>query len=415
MLIEVRLENHKSFKQENLFSMEATDVVSKERNVVNVDGSLRLLKVGMIYGANASGKSNFMSLLFLLKSFITAQGRWSQNDSIGLLYQPFLLSPDGSSKRAVVAVKFLTDDTVYEYEINYTHTFVIEEIVYRYDGDMKTWICKRVKNGIVTAGITLNPAIEKNRNIPNNISVTKSSSILTPFLSIEGGDLSVVARYFASIQYDDMFYFPSHYIDDRVDMLASWIGNDKGKKAKILEYLKMARAGIEDFEIKKSSVTQKSDIFFVRKVYDDNHKVVGTKRFPYELESDGTIKLLFYAIRAIPSLESGAPLFVDEIGDSLHTQLTKELIEMFISPDTNPKGAQLIATTHDINLMDEASLRRDQIWFVQKDEEGVSEMYSLADFKNTDENTSFAQWYLDNRFGATPNSPEVKFTHHEKE
>lgn len=415
MIIDITFENHKSFKQGNLFSMEAIDVVSKERNVVSINESLRLLKVGMIFGANASGKSNFMSLLFLLKSFITAQGRWSQSDSIGLLYQPFLLSPDGSSKESSVIVKFLANGQIYDYVITYSHSSVIREDVYRYDGNKKVWIAKRQKIDSITAGVNLNIEIESNRKVPANVIVPKSTSILTPFLSIEGGELTIVARYFAGIQYDDLLYFPSHFIDNRIDMLASWIGNDKGKKAKILEYLRMARTGIEDFEIKKSSVTQRSDIFFIHKVYDDKHNVVGTKRFPYEMESDGTIKLLFYAIRAIPSLETGAPLFVDEIGDSLHTQLTKELIELFISPETNPKGAQLIATTHDINLMDEASLRRDQIWFVQKDEEGISEMYSLADFMNTDENTSFAKWYLANRFGATPNGPKVKFMHHEKE
>ncbi len=175
----------------------------------------------------------------------------------------------------------------------------------------------------------------------------------------------------------------------------------------------MAKTGIEDFEIKKSAVTQKSDIYFIHKVYDDAHNIVGSKRFPYEMESDGTIKLLFYAIRAISALETGAPLFVDEINESLHTQLTKELIKMFISPITNPKGAQLIATMHDVNLMDEAMLRRDQIWFVQKDDEGVSEMYSLVDFRDTDETTSYAKWYMANRFGATPKSPYVNFMHYE--
>lgn len=413
MLIEVAFKNHKSFKQKNYFSMEATNDVAKENNVATINDSLRLLKVGIIYGANASGKSNFMSLLYYLKSFITAQGRWSQNDSIKLFYQPFLLSVDGVSNGAEISVKFLANGVIYEYEIKYSHISVDEEIVYRCEGDNKMWICKRINN-TATAGIILNPDVETNRDVPANILVHKSASILTPFLSMEGGDISVVARYFAGIQYDDMFYFPNHYIDDRIELLASWIGNDKDRKAKILKYLQMAKIGIEDFEIKKSAVTQRSNIFFVRKVFDSNHRVVSTKRFPYEMESDGTIKLLFYAIRAIPALENGTPFFVDEIGDSLHTQLTRELIGMFVSSETNPKGAQLIATTHDINLMDETSLRRDQIWFVQKDEEGVSEMYSLSDFKNTDETTSFAKWYLANRFGATPNSPAVKFVHHEE-
>ncbi len=230
MIIDIRFKNHKSFKNENLFSLEATDVISKEENVVFVNDSLRVLKVGVIYGANASGKSNFMSLLFLLMKFVSGAGSIGRVGSVGFLYQPFLLSPDGQSKKSEITMKFVAaNGVVYEYFIRYTHSQVIDEFVHCYDGENKVLICSRDRSGVDGARVNFNPLFSNNEGLPINVEVQKTASILTPFLSIEGNDVSVVARYIVNMQYDDVFYVPSHYEDERIDYLASWIGNDKEK------------------------------------------------------------------------------------------------------------------------------------------------------------------------------------------
>jgi AAA15 family ATPase/GTPase len=118
-------------------------------------------------------------------------------------------------------------------------------------------------------------------------------------------------------------------------------------------------------------------------------------------ESDGT-RAYFSAIGPIlEALESGSVLLIDEIETSLHPKLTRELVRIFNSPDLNQNGAQFIFTTHDTNLLDLGLLRRDQIWFTQKDKEGATELYPLSDFQpRTSQNIEAG--YLGGRFGAIP-------------
>lgn len=101
-------------------------------------------------------------------------------------------------------------------------------------------------------------------------------------------------------------------------------------------------------------------------------------------------------------LEEGTPLFVDEIDSGFHTYLSDFILQLFTNPRINKKNAQLIFTTHDINLLDEDKIRRDQVWFTSKNQYGESEIYSLADFNGVREDTPFAKWYIANKFGAVP-------------
>ena len=101
-------------------------------------------------------------------------------------------------------------------------------------------------------------------------------------------------------------------------------------------------------------------------------------------------------------IEKGEILFVDELGNSLHTYLTKLLISLFQDTRINKKNAQLIFTTHDILLMDRTQFRRDQIWFAEKDKYGITDLFSLQDFSDVREDTPFDKWYLAGKFGGIP-------------
>ena len=119
------------------------------------------------------------------------------------------------------------------------------------------------------------------------------------------------------------------------------------------------------------------------------------------LESAGTRRLLLVLSLAYRALDEGTPLAIDELDASLHTLAGAEILKLFCSPATNPRGAQLIATTHDTNLMDASVLRRDQLWFAAKDADGATHLYPLTDIR-TRGSDNFEKGYLQGRYGAVP-------------
>jgi uncharacterized protein len=124
-------------------------------------------------------------------------------------------------------------------------------------------------------------------------------------------------------------------------------------------------------------------------------------RFPVKEESYGTQRFFALSCPLLEALENGRTLFVDELDASLHPLLLRHLIELFHNPQTNPKGAQLIFNTHDTTLLDGSLFRRDQIWFMEKDREGCSHLYSLLDFSPR-QGEALAKGYLIGRYGAIP-------------
>jgi AAA15 family ATPase/GTPase len=133
--------------------------------------------------------------------------------------------------------------------------------------------------------------------------------------------------------------------------------------------------------------------------------------FLIEEESAGTRDFLNKISPIIDVLKNGHVLFIDELDNSLHPLLTKYIIQLFESPKTNPNNAQLIFSTHAINLLENNLFRRDQIWFTDKNEYGVSDLYSLAQFEGIRKGMPLDKWYLSGRFGATPilSDPDIKF------
>jgi len=129
--------------------------------------------------------------------------------------------------------------------------------------------------------------------------------------------------------------------------------------------------------------------------------------FDLHEESEGTQKLFRLSGPVIDTLREGKVLVIDEIEARLHTLLTRKLISLFNSPQTNPKHAQLIFATHDTNLLSNQLFRRDQIWFVEKDEEGASHLYSLAELKVRND-ASFENDYLKGKYGAIPILGEMR-------
>ncbi|MEP6929332.1 MAG: AAA family ATPase, partial [Flavobacterium sp.] len=143
-------------------------------------------------------------------------------------------------------------------------------------------------------------------------------------------------------------------------------------------------------------------------VYDNKGNVVSNYEFKLsDQESSGTNKIFDLSGFVLLTLQLGLVLIIDELDSKLHPILTQEIIKLFNNPETNPKNAQLIFTTHDTNLLGANLFRRDQIWFTEKDDFEATDMYSLLEFKDEDGKTirkdrSFEADYIRGRYGAIP-------------
>jgi len=136
--------------------------------------------------------------------------------------------------------------------------------------------------------------------------------------------------------------------------------------------------------------------------YGEDNRPVGREVFDLDKhESEGTKKLFALAAPLIDTLKLGRVLIVDELDARLHPLLTREIVSLFNSNKTNPNHAQLVFTTQDTNLLDNRFLRRDQVWFTEKDRQGVTRLYSLAEYKVRND-ASFERDYILGRYGAIP-------------
>ena len=161
----------------------------------------------------------------------------------------------------------------------------------------------------------------------------------------------------------------------------------------------MAMRDVDPEELRKEKI---KETYTTHHVYDKEGKVVGQTRFRADrYESNGTNKIISLSGPLFDTLLHGNVLFVDELDAKLHPMLTRAIVRLFMDKETNPKGAQLVFTTHDTHLLDKDYLRRDQVWFTEKDATEASDLYSLLEFKERNDR-NFAKNYIEGRYGAIP-------------
>lgn len=398
MIVEIIFSNHRSFKEEQYLSFEALPTTVKAQNVVEIDGKIRCLKVGVLYGANASGKSNFIYMLYALRDVLRGSYNWNEFKGLGYIYFPFILDNQSVRRNASFSIRFITDGKIYRYAIEYNYKKIYSEELYSGFDDEEQLVFSRVVNKE-----SKKDSIEYGQSITkrDEISVDSDSFLLTSYLTIYNESITPAATYLSNMVFDDIPASPRLSLDAKSKMLADWLEKDKTNYRLLSGFLNIANTGIKGIKVEKEADTKKVKLSFTHEVYQGDKKV-GERELPYELESEGSMAMLFLGVRAVEALKTGMPLFVDELGHSFHTLLTQRIIEIFQDDRINVHGSQLIATTHDVHQMDEKRLRKDQIWFIEKNDKGVSEVYSLADFEEVSEDTNFSKWYLAKRFGAVP-------------
>jgi predicted ATPase len=412
MLVEFNVRNYKSFKDTATLSLAATRLVSRDREldddtVFAVDADLKLLTGAAIYGANAGGKSNLAHAIIFMRTFVLNSSKETQaGDKIPI--EPFALSPDTRQQPSEFEIIFIAEGTQYRYGFEVDAARVTREWLYHVPNKKETRLFDRTGQDIILAPL----AFKEGRGLESK---TRENALF----------VSVVAQFNGEISRRILTWFSScGVISGLVDVALRAYTTEclkhPGDAEKILAFVRSLDVGIEglrleagksvevsaDMPAELKALLQRSEptpaIKTAHRTFVGDEQTEATIYFDLDTqESEGTRKIVALAGPILNTLHTGKVLIIDEFDARFHPLISREIVRLFNSRQSNPKHAQLLFLTHDTNLLDRTLLRRDQIWFVEKDRFGASHLYSLAEFKVRNDAT-FEKDYVRGKYGAIP-------------
>ncbi|MFP9139270.1 AAA family ATPase [Devosia sp. XGJD_8] len=411
MLIEFRVTNFRSFRGENRLSLLASaDKDLESSNVVTTKNTSvpRVLRAAGIYGANASGKSNLIRALQLMRGIVVESANLKPDQLFNV--QPFRLDPETDKEPTEFELTFLKDGVRYQYGFALTANRIVEEwlLVYK-TKQPQTWFVREYNPKTKTDEYKFSEAHFKgSRNVWKE-ATRPNALFLSTAIQLNSDSLKPIFDYIA--QSLVVFENGSGPMPDyTINHIA------RAKSQRVRQFLSSADISIDEIalkEVKGDAHSIAIDLAtggLTHSSHQDQNMVVptfkhssskGSAVFDFTDESEGTQKLFSLAGPLFDIFERGQVLIVDELDRSLHALLVRQLIAMFHDPEVNKSNAQLIFTTHDTSLLDGAHLRRDQVWFTEKDEEQASNIYPLTDFSPR-KNEALERGYLGGRYGAVP-------------
>jgi len=420
MLVEFRVGNYRSFREEQTLSLVASKDTELDDNCVD-QGKLRLLKAVGIYGPNASGKSNLIKALSTMQQMIITQAGPGEK----LPVTPFKLDDKYSKEPSSFEVTFYHGEVRYQYGFTATSERVCDEWLCAYpEGYAQTWFERKFNKK--TGKTNWDWKSKKLKGERENLKDKTRDNVL--FLSVgaiwNNKQLTTVYEWFSEIL---LFILPSERSPViTIDMLMS---SEKDEERKEISYayinsmMRRADFGIHGINIKKGKyapeeiekfqfpldipeevrdkilrdIKGKIEVEFVHQTEHTSKDV----HFSDIEESDGTRRFFELSGPWLLAIIKGITLLVDELETSLHPYLVRELIKFIQNPKLKRKGAQLIFATHDVTLLGPELFRRDQIWFTEKDEYGSTNLYPLSDYKPR-KGEAMQKGYLAGRYGAIP-------------
>lgn len=415
MLVSFSVENFLSFKDRQTLDMTAV-ATCKERQLLNVfkANTKPLLKSAVVYGANASGKTNFVSALSFFKYFIVN----SSKDSISseeIHVVPFLLNKKTQELPSKFEIEFIMNETLYRYGFCVTNKLVTQE-----------WLFQNNKSLFLRENSGKDDIIQIKKAWGNAIGLEERTRANALFLTVCAQFAMPQAEAIIKWISNNLVIISGAHPNNLTQYTCSQMSSDDYNE-KILHFLRNADMNIVKLTVdqlennyeQNSTNVEKYDIYSSHNVYDDNGEVVDQEVFPFNLfESLGTQKAFALAGPISNALNKGLVLVVDELDSRLHPIFTRRIVSLFNSCETNPQNAQLIFNTHDTNLLsykvyneqthkEENMLRRDQVYFAEKDFIEATHIYSLIEFKKKKGNkvrndASFEKDYLSGLYGAIP-------------
>jgi AAA15 family ATPase/GTPase len=439
MIIEFIIKNYRSLKDETVLSLEASGAKGKSDNIAEVKTKngkkFRLLKTAVIYGPNASGKSNIIRAYWAFRQMVATSFRNDVNEDLNTA-EPFELDSSSSKEPTEFTLNFIArDQQQYIYYISFSKSEgILEEYLKYYPEKSTKLIFRRRGRKLVSS----NDAIFKSKNIPDALNPKRL------FLSELGNSGDI---YWENLRNDIVlgtsalntsingmqpyFMFNAKRIFERTDKESLAI---KESVTRLIQFSDLGIKGLdlveEEILLKENNNVNDFDIVYKEskkekrfKTYHDiflNNQVIDTKTFDLLNQgSAGTFALLGLSTEIIQALHStlGKTIWADEIDNSLHPLMCRFLIGLFNHPVSNPNNAQLIFATHESTLLDKNTFRKDQIWITSKDKYGVTKLYSVhdLDIEGLRDDIPFDKWYLSGKFGGLPKINDMDFIYKRNE
>ena len=417
MLVNFTVKNYRSFKEERTFSMEASSIKEHEESVIKA-GNQRLLPLTIIYGANSSGKSNLIFAIYTMQRMVKESVRLNESDP--LLYDPFALDEVSRSAPTLFEVQFIQGENRYRYGFEYTKKEIVSEWLYENRfGEEEVELFIRSKDVIEVS----EKAFPEGRGKED---LTNANRLFLSLVAQLKGEKSNVVM--ACVGECNMVsgIETERYENFTFEMFMEHLNGADEAQA----FFKELQLGFNSFSVKKTDITTEKlaslpelkrqqvekemsthtfvDAITTHNIYNEEGQVVREHDFYRdEMESEGTKKVIELSGPIFDTLINGNTLIVDELDAKLHPLLTRNIVLLFMDPERNKHGAQLIFATHDTNLLDLSMLRRDQIWFAEKDKVESTDLYSLVEFEEDGQEEpnnkhDIERDYIRGRYGAIP-------------
>lgn len=415
MLVQFNFKNYKSFGDEVSLDLSATKITEHESHVVDIAND-KLLKVAAIYGANASGKSNVYDAFDYMTYYVSESFKFGgEEDSRRMMEQgylrvvPFQFDEKSRNEETTFEVFYVDNSEssgkIYQYGFSLKQDEVIEEWLYSKAktarNHYRTIFYRKKGEELEMNGFS--------RSHVENIkaSINKEALIVSLGAKLRVAKLKKVRDWFLNNEIIDFGDPAQNFLLSRV--IPKGFTDSREVQENVVQFFSSFDEAIKDFSVEKLPQKEEKDISksFKIEAFHNMADCENMGTIPLEMESSGTLKMfaLYPSLKEV--LDKGGTLFVDELNARLHPLLVRNIILTFLSPEINTQNAQLIFTTHDIWQFSNELLRRDEIWMVNKNRNGISELYSLADFKDEEGNKvrrdeAFAKNYLTGNYGAIP-------------
>ena len=422
MLLQFSVSNYRSIKDTITLSMLSS---SENENSFKIK-KYNLLNSAVIYGANASGKSNLLRAMGFMGRIVLNKTKVIQSTDT-LPHDPFRLNSSTKDASSTFEIVFFIDEIKYRYGFELDNTTVYAEWLYANekgkeaklfyrDSEEEEYVNPKFKEGY----IFFDNSKSKIRVSLNQLFIWKCDQ--------DGGEISKsILKWFSRFNLIDGLDHGGYISKKKKKM------EDLTFKNEMINLVKTADIGIENItmeeedvpldmiekmglpidlkeEILKDGGLKSVSINTYHKKFDENNNEIGNEIFELDdEESLGTRKFFKMSAPILNTLQEGKILIIDELDASLHPMLTKHLIKLFSDKNINTKNAQLIFVTHDTNLLKPQIFKRDQIWFTEKDKYGSTILYSILEIKGVRATDDFEKQYLQGKYGAVPYLGKFEF------
>lgn len=415
MLIQFNFSNYKSFRDEVSLDLSAAKMTEHNERVVTI-GKEKVLRAACIYGANAGGKScvyeafDFMTeyVISSLRFYSTGTRSSDEDKNYSMVPVPFLFDRESVNKESSFEVFFAMPGDITGEMYNYG--FCVDE-----NGVTEEWLNKKNK----TAREYRSVFYREKEQYEFHGFTKLQEKMLRQAISEKVLLVSLGAQLNIEICRKVRDWFYTNECADYADLSSAYnlyrtlpgeFIDDSKVQEDVVRYFSSFDRHIKGFDIKEIPSEEEKDPERKKYFIGTKHKIVGSKEYamiPLEWESAGTLKMFSLYSRIHSVLEKGGVFFVDELNARLHPLLVRNIILAFLNPSINTKNAQIIFTSHDTWQLSNQFLRRDEIWLVDKNADGVSSLYSLADFETEDgakirKDENYEKNYLLGKYGAIP-------------